>query len=128
MSGSGIEQICAVVGKDAALKLCRAYGGISHYVPQRPRPDHPWAGLIGLEAWERLCAHYGGTRLTLPKGEYRLKRERVLDLLREGHLSVRQIAQEAGVTERYVSKLRGQVYGRQSETAALPLFGAAKEP
>lgn len=115
--GGLLAEIAELIGAEAAGRLCRACGGVSYYLPAKPKPTHPWAQVVGLEAMEILCAQYGGSRLTLPKGDNAAKRRRVLQLLREGRLSVRQIAIKAGVTERYVSKMRG----RQDE-ARLPLF------
>lgn len=120
MSGN-LRELADLIGLEPAMALCRAQGGISHYIPQTPRPDHPFVAILGQETWRVLCANYGGTRLDLPRGEYAFKRQQVQHLLRTSDLSVRQIARAAGCTERFVSKLRGELAGKSRE-AQLPLF------
>ena len=116
--GRGFRQIQELIGYDNAIKLCRGAGGIDRYIPKRAKPDHKFARLIGMEAWESFCAIYGGERLTLPTlNEFKTKRRRILALLREGRLSVSKIAEEAGSTERYASMISGQL-----KKQPLPLF------
>jgi hypothetical protein len=101
-----IDQIAEVIGKDAALLLCKTVGGVSWYIPQKVSPDHGFVKIIGLEAWTALCAVYGGASLNLPKGDARLKRKQAKELLKASHQSVRQIALQTGLTERTISRLR----------------------
>lgn len=107
--GSSLARIAELIGQDAALRLCRTYGGVSYYIPHCPDTDHAWARVITRPAWEALCAEYGGTRLTLPRGERAFKRQKALELLRAGRMSVRQIALECQTTERNVSRLRAKM-------------------
>jgi hypothetical protein len=65
--------------------------------------------IIGSNAWQALCATYGGTRLNLPRGDRAWRRQRVLELLKAGGRSVREIALECGTTERNVSRLRARI-------------------
>ena len=101
-----IDQIAEVIGRDAAVTLCKAVGGVSWYIPHKPGPDHQIAKIVGQRAWEGLCAAFGGTRLSLPRGDRAWRRQRAIRLLVAGERSVRQIALECGTTERNVSRLR----------------------
>ena len=73
--GSTLKHLVELVGPEAAKSLCRAYGGVSHYIPQKPSPDHQFAEVVGMAAWIKICRHYGGGSLVLPKGEAHFKRE-----------------------------------------------------
>ena len=111
-----IEQVAEVIGRDAAKTLCKAVGGVSWYIPHKAGPDHRFVKIIGPRAWRALCTAFGGTRLNLPRGDRVWRRQRALELLREGKRSVREIALECGTTERNISRLRTKFNdGRQVE-------------
>ena len=116
-----LAQIVALIGLDAAERLCREYGGISHYIPKRPTPRHGFARVLTTDEWAALCREFGGGALRLPQGQA-LKRRRALELIAQGSLSVREIALAVGGTERWVSRLRAQ-HARQKHPS-LP-FGAS---
>jgi len=121
--GSGFQELNQLIGSEATTKLCLVIGGVSHYIPKKAKPDHRLARLIGIEAFEALCADYGGTRLTLPTlHELKTKRRRVRLLLRQGGWTVRKIAEEVGCTERYASMLSADYKRKQAQE--LPLFDA----
>lgn len=122
--GSNLARIIKLIGRDGAERLCRHYGGVSFYIPHTPKESHAWAQIISQPAWEALCGDYGGTRLTLPRGEQGLKRARVLELLNTGGVSVRQIALRTGATERYVSMLRAKMM--DTRQAPLPFAGVGQ--
>jgi Mor family transcriptional regulator len=116
-SGSGIEQIIALIGEGNTITLCQAHGGVAYYIPHEPRPDHKFAKLIGTDAFEQLCGYYGGTRLTLPRmAHLKAKKNQVLARLKQGQ-SVRRIALEVRCTERYVSRIKSN-----HERQQMPLF------
>jgi len=100
---SQLRGIAEVVGARSALRLAEHYGGLEGcYVPRTPRAEHPWARLIGLEAFRRLCWHYGGERIDIPRNAAaRSVKSRILRLKGDG-LSHRRIAADLGCTERYV--------------------------
>jgi hypothetical protein len=124
-SGGGIQQIIHLIGPEQTMKLCQAHGGVRHYIPKKPRPDHKFAKLIGMEAWQVLCSDFGGTHVTFPKlHQLKTKRRHVLALLRNSSMSVRDIAMEVDVTERYVSRLSGEL--KRLKAKELPLFDAKK--
>ncbi|WP_449246476.1 hypothetical protein [Desulfarculus baarsii] len=124
MKGDVLEELSAVIGADAALRLCRAFGGVSHYIPQNPATPNAMARLLDDQAaWAKVCAYYGGAAITLPRGDNLLKRRRVDELLRAGAASHRVIAMQTGATERYV-RARAKAM-RRERARALPLFDKA---
>lgn len=103
-----IDEIGAVIGTTAALRLLAIFGGTKLYVPETMREDHPIALGIGLEAAKRLSAIFAREGLNLPDGEdfHRLQRvRRVAGLLRAG-TSERDIAMFVGVSARQVRNYR----------------------
>lgn len=123
---STLQQLIDLVGAEKTEALCRAYGGVDYYIPHHPRADHPWAGLLGQDAWQRLCAFYSGGVLTLPKGDRTFARLRVEHLLAQDKYSGRQIARMSGCTERSVRRWRSRMHRRPGAKPApavpLPLF------
>ena len=120
-----LDQISEVIGKDAAVSLCKAVGGVSWYIPHKPGPDHQIARIIGQRAWKGLCAAFGGTRLILPRGDRAWRRQRAIELLKAGERSVREIALECGTTERNVSRLRSRI--NNDRQAGLPFAARARQ-
>ena len=121
-----IGQIADIIGIDAAVRLCQAVGGVSWYIPHKAGTDHSFVKIIGQEAWSALCAAYGGTRLNLPQGDAQIKRQQAKELLEAGKLSVRQIALQTGLTERTISRLRGQ--NRDNHQQLLPFIRSTSPP
>ncbi|MDK2955393.1 MAG: hypothetical protein PWQ57_889 [Desulfovibrionales bacterium] len=96
-----LRDLAGIIGADAALILAREAGGLRHYVPSRARPGHPWARLIGMAAFTRLCEHYGNGELELPRAAALDDlRPQIEDLARQG-VPRREIARRLGCTERY---------------------------
>lgn len=107
-----------VLGKDAARALHESRGGISIYVPMNPKPDHPLAQFIGLEALETLCAFAGGESLSLSNAGRHINKPRILRMLEQGQ-SAATIALECGVTERYVNRLASDLKKTQRQCSFL---------
>lgn len=87
----------------------QAVGGVSTYIPRKPVAGSPLSAVLGMERMERLCAAFGGLRVTFPnrrKGEP--FKDRIVRMLSSGK-SPGNIALELGVTERYVRILARQV-------------------
>jgi hypothetical protein len=115
--------IARVAGSEAALQLCDHSGGLSRiYVPKKPRVDHPWAQLIGLEAHAAICKEFGGQQIELPRFRYRgLKKKAILELCDTG-ISNREIARRTRSTERYVTQVLADVRNSKRQ---LKLFGGS---
>ena len=90
------------IGKEKAEELCKKFGGYGAYLPPRPRKTHTFAPIIGLPALIKLAGRFGGYHVALPN----LRRPapakfKIWELLEKG-LKHRVIAEECGVSERYV--------------------------
>lgn len=105
-----IEDLGAVMGTEAAMRLIAIYGGASLYVPAAASDEHAICRVIGRKPFDRLCEAYGGETIDLPEHEEfsRLRRVRqVARLLSSGH-RVREIAAFLGMSERQVANYRAQ--------------------
>jgi hypothetical protein len=94
-----------VIGKVEAEALCRAFGGLSKYLPRKPGADHAFAPIIGMSALAALAAYAGGWHLALPNlRRPEAEKNRILDLLDKGRPH-QAIAEECRVSERWVRHL-----------------------
>ena len=85
-------------------------------------PVSPLRAVLGMKRMERLCAAFGGLRVTLPnrrKGEP--FKDRIVRMLETGK-SPGRIALELGVTERYVRILARQVKEQPKPQVQLRLW------
>lgn len=99
----GLQRMARVIGVLATLKLVEHYGGtMNHYIPRRPRADHPWALVLGQEAFSQLCSSLGGRIIGVPllRPSHGQKKRLVLELAARG-LSAREIAEHANCSQRY---------------------------
>lgn len=98
-----LQEIAEVVGVAPALRLADAFGGQEGCnVPKTPRPNHPWVEPLGWEGFAKLCAHYGGERISIPRNAFaKTVKARMMELKRQGH-SHRAIARHLHCTERWV--------------------------
>lgn len=112
-TNGAIDDIAAVVGFTAALRLCAWYGCSSAklYVPHTASEDHDLARLIGMPAFERLVrewGHDGADLLALPNledFEEDRRYRQVRDLLRR-NLTPREIGPLVGLSERRIQQVR----------------------
>ena len=94
-----------VIGKIEAEALCRAFGGLSKYLPRKPGAEHPFAPIIGMRALETLAAFTGGWHLALPNlRRPEAEKTRILGMLDDGRTH-QEIAEECKVSERWVRHL-----------------------
>ncbi|WP_347289069.1 RNA helicase [Bilophila wadsworthia] len=116
------DELVDAIGDDGADLLCRAVGGVSTYIPRKPVAGSPISAVLGMKRMERLCAAFGGLRVTLPnrrKGEP--FKDRIVRMLETGK-SPGNIALELGVTERYVRILARQVKEQPKPQVQLRLW------
>ncbi|PAL25498.1 hypothetical protein [Sphingopyxis sp. GW247-27LB] len=98
------DEVAAVIGSGPATKLCDRFGGTILYVPRVAANNHEIAVVIGAELAQLLCDRFAGSDLLLPKAYHR--RQRVIELLKEGKLSIRAIALATDYTERHVHNIK----------------------
>lgn len=103
---SVFSDIAQVIGEASARKLCDVLGGTRVYVPRQVPRNHELAVAIGPDAAAKLADHYHGTFLPLPK--MHLRRERALQLVREGNLKIADIARMTDYTESHLYELIAQ--------------------
>lgn len=105
-----------VIGKAEAEALCRAFGGLSKYLPRTPKATHPFAPIIGMRALADLAAYTGGWHLALPNlRRPEAEKNRILGMLDDGRPH-EEIAEECKVSERWVRQLamrRREVQGQR---------------
>ena len=95
---------------------------MSTYIPRKPVAGSPLSAVLGMKRMERLCAAFGGLRVTLPnrrKGES--FKDRIVRMLSSGK-SPGRIALELGVTERYVRILARQIKEQPQPQVQLRLW------
>ncbi len=106
-----LREIEELIGLEAALALCRRWGGGRLFVPRKVTPEHPIARELGLEAAERFCGYYAGEELCVPMGAAILRHLRnraIVSRYRAGE-SAGRIARDLGLTERWVYEIVGRV-------------------
>ncbi len=111
LDGIAMEDLESALGADAALALCRQFGGIDIEVPKTIGDRHFLRVALGNVA-DALAQYYGGSRLRVPKREER--QMRVRQLHRTGALTIRGIALETGYSERSVYRLLAERDDRQT--------------
>lgn len=108
-------ELTGLIGPDAALALCRAYGGVALYIPKNIKADSDLARIVGLAALRVLATVYGGEVVTVPNRRKAAPRKgKILEMLAAG-TPAREIALRLDVTQRYVEYVAtvGRPKGRQ---------------
>jgi hypothetical protein len=115
---SVFDELVAVAGEAAALKLVAAHGGTIRHIPARVRSDDHWlVQCVGRDAAETLCAHYrqmmaseswSGQKILVPLGPAGTGAEarRRLAKAIEGGASNAKAARAAGLHERTARRMR----------------------
>lgn len=119
-----IEDLGAVMGAEATLRLIAVCGGATLYVPMESSPDHAIAKIVGPAAFRNLSDAFGGETIDLPEADdfKRLRRvRRVAFWLAKGY-RVSEIAKELGISARQVANYRAQA----EELALLPMVFGGK--
>ena len=95
-------ELTDLIGPDAALALCQAYGGVALYIPKNIKADSELARIVGLAALRVLATVYGGEGVTVPNRRKAAPRKgKILEMLAAG-TPAREIALRLDVTQRYV--------------------------
>ena len=104
-----IEQ---VAGYENAVKLSRAKGGQTVYIPREAVEGHWLTDLVGLEAAEKICNHYRvantGARLLIPIAQQAIQKRCLIKALEAG-ASASAAAAAAGMHERSAYRARKKI-------------------
>lgn len=110
---STLDDIAAVIGFTATLRLAAWFGGTHHnlYVPGSVDEQHVIAKLVGVPAYRRLVNEWGNEHIAVPLVHAHTidRRHRELrDRLMAGERPV-DIAEVTGVSRRRVEQLRAEM-------------------
>jgi hypothetical protein len=112
-----IAEIAEVAGLDAAWTLAEKRGGRDVYIPHRAIAGHWLPELVGMEAAQKICAHYRvgdtGARILIPMASAARAKARFGEVLGAG-TSNSQAAELLGVHERTVRRHRKRI--RQTDS------------
>lgn len=103
-----LDDIAAVIGFTATVRLAAHYGGRDMNVPVAVSDKHLIAKLVGMSALQRLHAEWAGERVTMPTlglVATDLRNARILRDLMAG-VNLGLIAEREGLTNRRVEQLR----------------------
>lgn len=109
----GLVAIADVAGWDAALTLVRHVGGQSRRIPHESNEEHWLHVLVGPEAAGKICRHFGGDVLTVPRNvaEVLDQRNQKIRAERESGATVRKLAEAWHMTERQIYNVLRTVEG-----------------
>lgn len=103
-----LDDIAAVVGFAATVRLCAWFGGASYlYVPLKVDDEHHLVRLIGRSAADRLSKEWGGEHLAIPNstGYEQDSRYKTIGVLIQRGFSTREVAQLVHVSPRRVQQV-----------------------
>lgn len=98
------ELLESVIGHDALIALCRAYGGTPLYVPQAVPADHILPLVIGCGAARALSEVFGGDRIDVPAMVAQTTHAQIRRLRAEGVTTV-ELARRFGYSVRQVRRI-----------------------
>ena len=105
-----LEDLGAVMGTEAAVRLVAVFGRGQLYVPHTAESGHPIEHVVGRRPFKRLVNEFGGETITVPAaGDFqRLRRMRqVVRLLSEG-FSVEELSRLFEYTPRTIRNIERQ--------------------
>jgi len=103
-----LREIAALVGIPAAMTLVRELGGTRLYVPATLGEDHLLTRLVGLDAAQRLVAHYQvGMYIDVPLAlaATRQARNKVIRARARRGATAPALAREWRTTERHIRRI-----------------------
>lgn len=99
---SAFRPVAELIREEAAVAICRVYGGVECYVPKYPRPGMGLVELIGMEAATKMAGAYGGMKINPPMLGKTGKKKAIA--LATGSLT--EVARRFGVTRAWVWRVR----------------------
>lgn len=115
---ASMQWLANSIGLPAVLALVKTHGGLAPvYVPIKVTPDHYLMRLLGVEAFTKLVAEYGGDTLEIAKCEravqallYRQIRRECLGTTQDN------LARKYGYTVRHIRNIVGDVVDDRQQT------------
>lgn len=108
---TNIDDVAAIIGFSATVRLIQWYGGRNIYVPDQASPGHPLVALMGESALRALCSEFGNQTLWVPasteRADVALKKS-VAKAVLKGRGSA-EISAELGISQRQVQRLRREL-------------------
>lgn len=101
-----LQEIANIIGLDNTLIMVANFRGRGVDITKKANPSHRIAKLIGLEAFKKLCAYYGGTRLEIDMNHNLLRHQKRLAIKKgkqEGKTNG-ELAVQFNCTERYIRR------------------------
>lgn len=108
MKNSTLDDLAAIVGFSATVRLAAHYGGRDLTLPLEISDKSPIAKLVGISALQRLHDNWAGQRIAVPTLtviEVEIRNSKILWNLRNGK-TVGTIAKLVGLSERRVQQIR----------------------
>lgn len=116
MKNSTFDDISAVAGWTATVKLQVWFSGRYVYIPSVASPSHPLARLLGLSVLAALVREFGGPgdrALWIPSecAQDRFRRDRDIAVALANGTTVQELAERFGLTVRRVEQIREELQG-----------------
>lgn len=125
LKNSTLDDISAVIGFSATIRLAAHYGGRDIHVPREVSELHPLVKLLGVSRVTRLSDEWAGQRVVVPGlgfCDVEMRNAKILTLMLHD-ISIEQIANIVGITVRRVEQLRKEF----SDEGLLPDYVGKKQ-
>ena len=127
-----LDDVCALIGVSATVRLVEWLGGRHVYVPCDPTPDHPLAKLIGAAALRALAEEFGGQPLWVPAHvlhrhhKATALKKQVAKLLFAGG-TPQTVSRDLGISERQAQRIRKQLMEAGLVPASILATGSGRD-
>lgn len=124
---SSIDDICAVIGFTATMRLITWFGSKNStiFVPAVADPSHQLGIVIGMAPFQRLVGAFGRQIISIPENYWRTEadvRDRwVFDMV-EARMTLQQMATETGLSERRIM----QIVRKLEQSGLIPVVAPVK--
>ncbi len=99
-----MRQLVEIIGLTATLSLVERYGGTAIYVPVEAKPGLRLAICLGMEALDKLSAHYGGDHVRIDRCVMALRALRNAEIIQRHQTgdSAEKLARAYSMTSRHI--------------------------
>lgn len=116
---ASLDQLNTLIGEDSAARLIAEKGGLTIFIPKQIPQSHFLIDIVGENAVELLIQEYSGLYVTIPKMlNNSSKKSMIIELWKKG-LSVKSIAEDVSVSDRYVRQVVASVRG-EAQSSTIP--------